>query len=276
MLFTDCSILVVCLSIISLQLSPPAAAADEESWIRFVGMLDHAIIKAGAAGPSRMDMIQSLIRLIQQEYLPFPSASYSGTSALHQNPIRHPEEIIPPLANLPIQSYTSPISLTRFTSHLSSPFILKGFISDWPAVERWSSPEHLLQIAGRGRVVPVEVGVDYTNPDWSQEVIPWESFIAHLFPVSQTYTACPTTPLEPNIGLKETVHEVKPRYLAQHSLLSQIPELHHDIIMPDYVYASPSPPSYFPSYKTPSNEDELVINAWIGPAGTVTPAHTVS
>ncbi|KAJ7184296.1 Clavaminate synthase-like protein [Mycena filopes] len=44
----------------------------------------------------------------------------------------------------------------------------------------------------------------------------------------------------------------KPLYLAQHSLLMQFPTLRADIEVPDY----------------------LVINAWLGPAGTVSPAHT--
>ena len=36
------------------------------------------------------------------------------------------------------------------------------------------------------------------------------------------------------------------------------------------------PPEDFPQYVPPANDERLVLNAWLGPAGTVSPAHTVS
>jgi hypothetical protein len=48
-------------------------------------------------------------------------------------------------------------------------------------------------------------------------------------------------------------------YLAQHSLLDQIPALAADICTPDYCALG---------------EGKLqAVNAWLGPAGTVTPLH---
>ena len=47
-------------------------------------------------------------------------------------------------------------------------------------------------------------------------------------------------------------------YLAQHQLLDQITELRSDILIPDYCHCGTSEPR---------------INAWIGPNGTVSPAH---
>ena len=53
--------------------------------------------------------------------------------------------------------------------------------------------------------------------------------------------------------------ETSTGYLAQHPLFDQIPALRGDICLPDY---------------TSLGEGELQsINAWLGPAGTVTPLH---
>ncbi|KAG5646695.1 hypothetical protein DXG03_002685 [Asterophora parasitica] len=46
-----------------------------------------------------------------------------------------------------------------------------------------------------------------------------------------------------------------------------------DIIVPDYVYASMQPPD-FTAYKPPGNNERLLINMWLGPKGTISPAHT--
>ena len=48
-------------------------------------------------------------------------------------------------------------------------------------------------------------------------------------------------------------------YLAQHNLFDQIPELGHDIRLPEYC--------------TLGQGEVQSINAWLGPAGTVTPMH---
>ena len=116
---------------------------------------------------------------------------------------------------------------------------------------------------GRGRVVPVEVGSNYTSADWSQRFILWEEFLESLVS-SESLSS-------------ENHKEIsgQPNYLAQHSLLEQFPSLREDIVIPDYVYASPDAPSYFPEYTPPSNQDKLVVNAWIGPKGTISPPHTV-
>ncbi|PUU74871.1 hypothetical protein B9Z19DRAFT_997553 [Tuber borchii] len=62
-----------------------------------------------------------------------------------------------------------------------------------------------------------------------------------------------------------------PGYLAQHSLFSQIPSLRADILTLDYCYTTPPPAP--PDLRMHSLEGPI-INAWFGPAGTVSPLHT--
>jgi len=68
----------------------------------------------------------------------------------------------------------------------------------------------------------------------------------------------------------------KTLYLAQHSLFLQFPNMREDMIIPDYVYSCPNSSYSFPGYKPPTNDEQLVLNAWLGPKGTISPAHVVS
>ena len=70
----------------------------------------------------------------------------------------------------------------------------------------------------------------------------------------------------------------KPRigYLAQHDLCSQIPSLRNDILIPDYFSTDPPPSLLLGQVDSdpPPRLDEPLLNAWFGPAGTVSPLHT--
>merc|ERR1719422_2669872 len=74
--------------------------------------------------------------------------------------------------------------------------------------------------------------------DWTQQLMTVESFARDFL--------CPSPS---RVG-----------YLAQHQLLDQVPALGQDILTPDYCYTG--------------NSDQPEVNVWIGPAGTVSPAHT--
>ena len=116
---------------------------------------------------------------------------------------------------------------------------LTGAMEDWPALTSWS-PQRLVRLAGP-RTVPVEIGGRYTDADWTQELMTVQQFVDNF--------------------LCDNNEDRRVGYLAQHQLLSQVPALKEDILTPDYCF-------------TGDSDEEPDINVWIGPGGTVSPAHT--
>ncbi|THH27057.1 hypothetical protein EUX98_g7122 [Antrodiella citrinella] len=212
-----------------------------------IARLDRAIITAGPCGEGRLELVLDLIREIQSEYLnesPRPYFLYSRSRPVFPAP-QSPTSV-PRLPDPP--SFTSFIS-----THSLTPFVISRYATDWPATKAWHNVQYLRTVAGPGRVVPVEVGGDYRAQDWTQRIMEWDAFVDTL-----------RTPSTDEI-----------LYLAQHNLFKQFPKLREDVMIPDYVYASLPAPQDFPEYTPPGNDDQLVENIWLGPVGTVSPAHTV-
>jgi Cupin-like domain len=235
---------------------------DKTIALESIARLDRAIIIAGAAGDGRLDLVIDIIQRIQSEF--FRSVRVSESPKVFDS------------SPLPLPSYTS-VELASSSRHIlyedeypsmlsfqhqfcKKPFILRGYIRDWPAMREhpWSSLDYLRCVAGPGRIVPVEIGKDYRNDDWTQKLMKWDEFIASI-----NFS-----------GVHQQHDEIL--YLAQHNLLTQFPALRSDIIVPDYAYSCLSAPPDFLGYRPPGNDEQLVINAWLGPKGTISPAHTVN
>jgi len=147
-----------------------------------------------------------------------------------------------PLPLVPVATIACP-SLPEFLTSCylpQVPHLLKDCISSWPAMEegpcRWNT-NRLLQLAGP-RTVPVELGAKYTDHSWTQKLMTIDDF------VEKHMRSC-----DGPVG-----------YLAQHQLLEQVPALMDDIEIPDYCYTG--------------DEEDVDVNVWIGPRGTVSPPHT--
>lgn len=178
----------------------------------------------------------------------------------------------------------------------------------WPAMGRqgresgdlrdWSDPSYLRRIAGR-RTVPVEVGGCYTEEGWRQELMTVGDFLSRYIetntcdlPPSKEVPPTPaTSDTEAGCGVASSaggeesadgdrnVHAVtrsrqidesgrrQTAYLAQHQLFDQIPSLRRDVITPDYCAL------LLADEEDEANADNVAMNAWFGPGGTVSPLH---
>ncbi|KAG1441638.1 hypothetical protein G6F56_011389 [Rhizopus delemar] len=143
--------------------------------------------------------------------------------------------------NFPVERLEEQPSFEWFLMHTNRPMIFPS--GRWPAHERWRSLDYLLDL-GSDRMVPVEIGSSYTDASWRQEMMRLEDFVDRCL-------------LGDEMG-----------YLAQHDLLEQIPQLGKDILVPDYCYLHLELNEYYER-----RPHEVIKNAWLGPAGTVSPLH---
>lgn len=157
-------------------------------------------------------------------------------------------------------------TLERFEDYMNRPqehprpLVFTDLTTDWPAMESrpWASREYLMsQTFGGRRLVPVEIGRSYVDGGWGQELIPFRKFL-------ETY-------IDPPARANADASTVG--YLAQHDLFQQLPQLRNGILVPDFCWASvPGHPTE-PAANKPTLEYPQ-LNAWFGPARTITPLHT--
>ncbi|CAI2161936.1 11589_t:CDS:2 [Funneliformis geosporum] len=247
-----------------------------ESWKQIIKTLDMALIMTGAPGIDRKEMIfnligevEKIIKEIEDEkdfitLAEFPmkrqiDIDTKGVDKFEKRVKLENKVENMPTIRFPISKMSSP-SLVAFASHINkpnpTPFILTSCISHWPALSTnpWTDLDYLLSITGKGRIVPVEIGAKYTDDSWSQKLMKFEEFVENR--------------------VKTTIKDEGVAYLAQHDLFAQIPRLKEDISIPDYCFVDTKP------YLVSSNNvqytlpPDVIINAWFGPQGTISPMHT--
>lgn len=260
-----------------------------EDWISsVVRVLDMALLMAGGVG--REGMIAAVLDELEV-YLEDGGHTGATPMAQLQRPAKRPKlfhdtdhqgcgkdaspaeicsDLFPltidrsaPQVHFPVNRRIAP-SLWEFEQHLryrgggeGGPIVITEALEHWPARHgdrAWSRVPYLLaRTMGGRRLVPVEVGRSYTDEGWGQKIVTFREFLDE-FVIKKNGN---------NIG-----------YLAQHDLISQIPALRNDIYIPDYCFTSPPPPLRKPPGKEVAHLEEPLLNAWFGPAGTVSPLHT--
>ncbi|KAF3209701.1 hypothetical protein TWF192_007771 [Orbilia oligospora] len=160
------------------------------------------------------------------------------------------------------------------------PVKLTSIIDHWPVFDipssngvyksKWSSFQYILSktINGR-RIVPVEIGRTYADPDLKQRILTFKYFFSNYFVRGAPGRDGTDTERREEEEEEEEEGGGVFGYLAQHNLLTQIPSLRDDICIPEYIN--------YTSENDNEDDDEDVattINAWFGPANTITPLHT--
>lgn len=256
----------------------------EGAWIdEVVHVLDMAVIMTGA--PARGDDIERFFRCLsdrlERSEAIYPQVLRTGGRPSKRRRLDEhehgdlpdtwpPSDIRHPELRRPVPTLETP-SLSYFRQHLTGsdpkggpqPLLITKSISHWPALDpstpgrNWDEPHYLLRrTAGGRRLVPIEIGRSYTDDDWTQKIVTINAFVRDY--MLHDYSA--------DSGKDRA-------YLAQYDIFTHIPDLRNDIATPDYCYA-------MPCSSTGDGDDddaevvEPQLNAWFGPAGTVSPAHT--
>lgn len=254
---------------------------NENELLEMIRLLDMANIVTAYFEQDRREALFDLLKLVQDklksldgsytEERPAKKQRRHGKTPAARSSASTTESpkstLLPGIQNITVYSLEDAPDMSELASH-TEPFIVKAAVSDWPAISdpshAWADSEYLLRIAGRGRIVPVEIGSSYTAEGWTQKMMSFEEFLAKI-----NWTIHSTRKEGEESGDEEPV-----LYLAQHDLFQQFPELLADVITPDYVWSDPGPPDYYSEYRSPNTLAGYTINAWMGPKNTYSPAHT--
>lgn len=256
-IYTDAVILQSYYHLVRL-LDEPAEDADEQLLDLAIVTLDRALITTNgeSAAMNGTKWIKDVMEIWHALFQ--PEDRLKTSERVFSNQMPH----VSPRLKKPGTRITPPAwSLEKFEAFMMDereppvPIVIPALLQDWPALSDrpWSSIDYLLSntLWGR-RLVPIEIGRSYTDENWGQEIIPFRQFLnEYILNSSKKGTG----------------------YLAQYELFEQIPRLRNDILIPEYCWAETRGHPLDKSKNRPKL-DMPNINAWFGPANTITPLHT--
>ncbi|KAF9086526.1 Lysine-specific demethylase 8 [Mortierella sp. GBA35] len=286
-----------------------ARTVDVEPLRLAIAVCDNVLVMAGASGTGRKSLVFELINHLesiiedgqeQEEEDEEDSTTSSAPAAkrqkttpvdastttqerikLGEEPLQEPV----PTIRYPIPRVHLP-TMEEFQEHVNGdgpgaaaaargPLIITGGFDHWPARERWTDLGTICRTAGPDRLVPIEIGSQYTDEQWTQKMVTMQEFIqTYILRQEQEHAGVDgegSGKKKKEDGTEEEEEGGKTAaigYLAQHDLFAQIPRLRRDIDIPDYCLIGPRDQE---GYNPP---DDVLLNAWFGPRGTVSPMHT--
>lgn len=270
-------------------LSTLRAGGPEEQRLAFlnsldevVGRLDRCLVTAGGGGRiCNKIWIERTMKMIDEAWRPSalngPEGEFSALEPYGRPQLTRPCERHSGWSTDQFERYMGEgHSFAMITGSIGpEPIVFTDLIKDdWLAIKerRWFRPDYLFrQTIGGRRLVPIEVGRSYVDSGWGQELLPFKEFVVRYID-SSFATGDAADLMGASIHTGDSVTE--PGYLAQHDLFLQIPSLRNDILVPDFCWADI--PSRNPvSHADPKPKLEVPeLNAWFGPARTITPLHT--
>ncbi|KAF9583556.1 Lysine-specific demethylase 8 [Lunasporangiospora selenospora] len=286
--YSDAGILkALALVLLSKQPTPPKDASgtsteedkDDEAQIQPLKLAviacDNVLIMAGASGQGRQAFVFELIDYLENQIRDLDNTRPLESPTLKRQKIEAVKGVKlgeePPIDQGPRIRCAIPRvhlpTMDAFQSHVNTldaeggatPIIITGAIDHWPAMERWADLETICRTAGPDRLVPIEVGSQYTDETWTQKMVTFREFVDRF--ILGTHES-------PSKGSGDGEVKGGVGYLAQHDLFAQIPRLRRDIDISDYCMIDTRVQE---GYQPP---DDVLLNAWFGPRGTVSPMHT--
>ncbi|KAG3174172.1 Bardet-Biedl syndrome 7 protein [Phytophthora idaei] len=229
-------------------------------------MLDMCLMMAGPLAPSETHaLIASVERQLAedaQQDEPSEPRHFKRPRLEDEGLLHLGGEVKEPMLTFPVRRLEMP-TLEEFRHNVmlqNEPVVITGAMEFWPALGRaagqeraWKDVKYLRRVAGL-RTVPVEIGSSYLGDDWGQELMTLNEFLDQN--------------IIPPLTKDTETHLTSPRrlgYLAQHRLFDQIPALGRDIMTPDYCTVLRD--------EDVEDEEDITINSWFGPGGTVSPLH---